>query len=226
MLRLQSYDYTVRHVPGKKNIADVLSRLPYDDNQTASDGDEEAVRLVAQAAAPSAIGVHEVERVSANDDELTLVRECIRQDTLEKLPSEYKNVRYELTVLGKLVLRGQRLVIPHSLRQQTVCLAHEGHQGISKTKERLRSKVWWPGMDRDAEKVCRSCHACQVTGPPAPPPLVKTTPLPEGPWQSLAVDLLGPLSGGEYLLVLVDYYSRYFEVDMVKTTKTEIIIQC
>ena len=41
-----------------------------------------------------------------------------------------------------------------------------------------------------------------------------------------AVDLLGPLSGGECLLVLVDYYSRYFEVDMVKTTKTEIVIQC
>ena len=88
VLRLQSYDYTVRHVPGKKNIADVLSRLPYDDNQTASDGNEEAVWLVAQAAAPSAIGVHEVERVSANDDELTLVRECIRQDTLEKLPCQ------------------------------------------------------------------------------------------------------------------------------------------
>ena len=142
MLRLLSYDYTVRHVPGKKNIANVLSCLPYDDNQTASDGDKEAVWLVAQASGPSAIGVHEVERVSANDDELTLVRECIRQDTLEKLPSEYKNVRYELTVLDKLVLRGQRLVIPHSFRQQTVCLAHEGHQGISKRKERLRSKVW------------------------------------------------------------------------------------
>ena len=74
VLRLQSYDYTVRHVPGKKNIADVLSPLPYDDNQTASDGDEEAVWLVAQEAAPSAIGVLERERLSANDDELTLVR--------------------------------------------------------------------------------------------------------------------------------------------------------
>ena len=55
-------------------------------------------------------------------------------------------------------------------------------------------------MDRDAEKMCRLCHAYQVVGPPAPPPLVKTTPLPNGPWGQLAADLLGPLPGVEYVI--------------------------
>ena len=26
---------------------------------------------------------------------------------------------------------------------------HDGHQGIVKTKQLLRSKYWWPGMDID-----------------------------------------------------------------------------
>ena len=37
--------------------------------------------------------------------------------------------------------------------------------------------------------------------------------LPEKPWEDLAIDLMGPLPRtGEYLLVVVDYFSRYFEV--------------
>ena len=46
----------------------------------------------------------------------------------------------------------------------TLRLAHEGHQGIVKTKNRLRAKVWWPKMNAAAEKLCRSCHGCQVVG--------------------------------------------------------------
>ena len=38
-------------------------------------------------------------------------------------------------------MRGMRIVIPVSLRKRVLELAHEGHQGIVKTKDRLRSKV-------------------------------------------------------------------------------------
>ena len=37
-----------------------------------------------------------------------------------------------------------RNVVPASLRKRVLELAHEGHQGIVKTKDCLRSKVWWP----------------------------------------------------------------------------------
>ena len=36
--------------------------------------------------------------------------------------------------------------------------------------------------------------------------------LPEGPWVDLAADILWPLPGGESLPVLVDYYSKFYEV--------------
>ena len=29
-------------------------------------------------------------------------------------------------------------------------------------RSRLRTKVWWPKMDSDAERICKSCHGCQV----------------------------------------------------------------
>ena len=106
-------------------------------------------------------------------------------------------------------------------------LAHEGHQGIVKMKNRLRSKVWWPKIDSDAERVCRSCgqrYGCQVVGGYNPPePMARTMP-PSGAWQDVAIDLLGPLPTGESILVTVDYYSRYYEVNVLKTvTSLEII---
>ena len=36
-------------------------------------------------------------------------------------------------------------------------------------EQRLRSKVWWPGIDRQAEKVCRECFGCQLTSNPTKP---------------------------------------------------------
>ena len=66
-------------------------------------------------------------------------------------------VRNELTFIGQVILRGTRIMIPKVLRHIVVELAHEGHQGIVKMKERLRSKVWWPGVDKDAERKCREC---------------------------------------------------------------------
>ena len=58
-------------------------------------------------------------------------------------------MRNELTVVGNLVLRRTRLVIPRKLCKQVLDLAHEGHQGVVKTKQRLCTKVLWPGIDRE-----------------------------------------------------------------------------
>ncbi len=51
--------------------------------------------------------------------------------------------------------------------------------------------------------------------------------LPDGPWQDLAVDLLGPLPSKHSILVVVDYYSRFYEYphrgSMTSTTTSNVI---
>ncbi|XP_046581664.1 uncharacterized protein K02A2.6-like [Haliotis rubra] len=138
--------------------------------------------------------------------------------------TKYVPVRNELSAIGKIVLRGTRILIPKLLRENVLQLAHEGHPGIVRMKQRLRSKVWWPGIDADAEKFCRSCHGCQVVALPKSPPPMCRTPLPTSPWQHLAADLMGPLPTGEHVFVVVDYYSRYFELDVIKNTTAESIV--
>ena len=140
------------------------------------------------------------------------------------LPS-YAQVKDELCVYGELLLRGTRIVVPKLLRDRVVRLAHEGHQGIVKTKYRLRSKVWWPGMDKEVEKFCKVCHGCQVTSGFNPPePMSRVLP-PGAPWQDCGADLLGPLPTGESILVVIDYYSRFLEVAILKSTTSAKVIE-
>ena len=137
-------------------------------------------------------------------------------------------VRNELSVVGKLVLRGAQIIIPLSLRDRVLKLAHASHPGIAAMKHRLRTKLWWPNCDKDAEKFCKSCSPCQMVSAPPPPEPLKWTELPSGPciWQHIAADLMTPsLPSGDHLFVVVDYYSRYMEIQVLKSTTTDKIIE-
>ena len=215
----------MKYIPGKQNIADSLSRLTNIKGHCIDEDTEEYIRHVVTAATPVAMSIQEIEEECASDPEMSQLRRCILTGEWDDIPSQYKAVRNELSTLGKLVLRGTRLVIPTKLRKRVLSLAHEGHQGIVKTKQRLRSKVWWAGMDREVENKCRACEGCQLVAQPSPPEPLKSTPFPNEPWQDLAADLMGPLPSGEYVFVVVDYFSRYFEVDILKSTTTSKIIE-
>ena len=97
-----------------------------------------------------------------------------------------------------------------------------------KTKYRLRIKVWWLGIDKSVENLCKVSHGCQVTSSCDPPyPMSRVLP-PGAPWQDCSADLLGPLPRGESNLVVVDYYSKFLEVAILKSTTSSKIIspQC
>ena len=226
VLHLQPYNYQVCYVPSRKNIADALSQLTKIADSDQSLQDDGYVRLVALHVVPTVLRIKEIERVSAQDSELQTVRNCLTEGKWDNAPKQYLPVRNELTFIGHVILGGRRIVVPQALRKRVVSLAHEGHQGVVKTEERLRTKVWWPGMNRDAERRCVECYGCQLVTKNVPPPPVKPTVLPQQPWEEVAVDLMGPLPSGEHLLVLVDYYSRWMEVDDIRTTSSKTIIHC
>ena len=60
---------------------------------------------------------------------------------------------------GNLILRGTRIVIPKSLQEHVVNLAHEGHQGLVKTKSLLRENVWFPNIDKLVESKVKALDA-------------------------------------------------------------------
>ena len=127
--------------------------------------------------------------------------------------------------MGQLVMRGKKVVMPEKLRNQTVQLAHEGHQGMVRTINRLREKVWWPDLDRQVKRLFRACYPCQLVGPRPMPEPIGSTPLPQGPRSEIAVDLLEiPRKG--HLLVVVDYRSKLPEIASLTKIDAETAIKC
>jgi transposase InsO family protein len=135
------------------------------------------------------------------------------------------------------IYRGSRAVIPQSLREQVLKLAHEGHFGIKRTKALCREAVWWPRMDTDIEHFIQNCDACAITDKGTrqyPQPPVNPIPAPKGPWRKLALDILGPFTDApqncRFLLVLIDMYSKWpivCPVHYINTTAvTEFLSDC
>ena len=55
---------------------------------------------------------------------------------------------------------------------------------------------------------------------------VQMTALPTHPWKSLRIDFCGPFPTGEMLFVMIDEYSRFPEVEIMKSTTTQSVILC
>ncbi|XP_055643303.1 uncharacterized protein K02A2.6-like [Toxorhynchites rutilus septentrionalis] len=225
VLRLQAFDYKVVFISGKNNVADPLSRLsvlspiPFDSNE------EIFVREVAMhAVSSSALQWNEIREASRNDREIQEILGLLLDGNTQNLPVAYRVLVNELCELQGVLLRGDRIVVPESLRKQVLQTAHEGPPGITMMKNHLRSNVWWPKIDVEVEKLVKNCRGCTLVAAPEAPEPMQRSQLPKFPWHTVAIDFLGPLPEGQSLLVVIDCYSRFMEIcEMDKTTAGDVI---
>lgn len=127
-------------------------------------------------------------------------------------------------------------MVPMPLRRQLMEVAHEsvmgGHMGVKKTTDKIQKAFYWPGIQGDVSRRCKSCDICQKTvnkGSVPKVPLEKM-PLIDMPFKRVAIDLIGPISppskeGYRYILTLVDYATRYPEAVPLKNIDTETVAE-
>ena len=106
------------------------------------------------------------------------------------------------------------------------------HLGPRKTTDRIMTNFYWPGIQSDVKRYCRSCDICQKTMPKgrtAKVPLGQM-PLIEVPFQRVAVDIVGPIhpiteKGNRYILTMVDYATRYPEAVPLPSIEAERVAE-
>ena len=98
------------------------------------------------------------------------------------------------------------------LRKDILRYLHNGHQGITRTRESAASSVRCPGISRDIERMVREGPMCEKYCKERIEPM-RGTEFPDRPWSWVGADFL-QLKGKIYLLV-VDYYSRDVEISTV-----------
>ena len=127
-----------------------------------------------------------------------------------------------MTVQDGIVLRGECIVIPSSMRKSIKEKVHAGHLGINSSLRRAREIIFWPGMSADIRQHVERCPVCMAYSDKQPAEPLVMRDVPERPFSVVATDIF-TLSGRDYL-VLVDTYSTFIEVDYLKTTTSDEVI--
>ena len=237
-LRLQPYQTTVHYRKGEENPADNMSRHPSNHTEPYSRQEkvaEEYINYVATTSTPSALTLSMIAEATRRDPTLRAVIDTIESGKwyeLAKRPKvdsdtfcTYERLKDELTIgtTTQVILRGTKLVIPNELQHCVVDLAHEGYQGITKTKSLLREQVWFPGINKMVEDRVTACLGCQVATPKEAREPLKMSSLPNQVWEELSIDFAG-LPTGDYLLVVSDDYSRYPVVEIIRSLAAQTVI--
>ncbi len=231
LMRLMKYKLIAKHVPGKEMvISDTLSRSPLKSSQksTTEPDVELHVQMVEDNLPASDSKKGAMRRATLKDSVLqsAIVHTLTGWPSYEKdVPESQKDLyahRSSLSVSDGLLLFGSRIVIPAVMRSEILERIHDGHQGITKSLERARLGVWWPNITNDIKRHISLCSHCTELKPTQRHEPLMPTPLPQGPWQRVGVDLC--LCKGKDYLVMCDYYSRWIEVlHLTSTTSTAVI---
>ena len=91
---------------------------------------------------------------------------------------------------------------------------HESHLGIEKCTSRARVVVYWPGISAAVERMVAKCSICLKHQRENQKELSFRHEVPQRPWQKLGADIF-ELNSNSYLVV-VDYYSKYPELCLLK----------
>ena len=196
-LRLQEYDFSTMHTKGTDNPSDFLSRHPSPDVANKQElAAEEYVNFLSTCAVPKAMSLREIQQMTKVDRTLQKLVILIQTGNWSQITeadgvdvAEFSHIRDELTVNedSNIILRGSHILMPSSLRQQAMSIAHEGHQGLVKTKQLLREKMWFPGINEAFKRLIENCVTCQANGPENRPDPLQMSPLPPKPWHTLQI---------------------------------------
>ena len=135
----------------------------------------------------------------------------------------YYNFRDELSVQDGLIFKGERLVVPVTMRPELRKALHMAHMGVESCLRRAREAIYWPGMNADMKHYISSCDICRTYDTKQCKETLQSHDLPDRPWAKIGIDLF-TVHGKDYL-VTVDYFSDFWEIDQLIATSSHAVIQ-
>lgn len=172
--KLTQYNFDTKLIEGVNNIADYLSRCLIQSqrsNQTCY-----IKALIAETE------MHLTDSILRNINEDlrvdTLIKETNKDPILSDIKSclinkkplkrskendQYRSHFEDMSIdANGLLMRGDQVVIPKSLWQQVIEMAHRGHLGAASCKRLVKSYYFIPQVNKLIDKYVGTCKACEV----------------------------------------------------------------
>jgi len=234
--KLSQFNYDIRLVSGKKNIADFMSRC-HNKMPTSNATELETIYYLKQIDQQvnnsintvitdlKSITAKDIAQASLEDNELNEVIQHLTKQEPLRPANKYAQFINECSLTNdNMVCKGDKIVIPKVLQQKIIELAHDGHLGLSKTKSLIRERFYFKNIDSQINDYIFNCLPCQAnTRTNSSIPMLPTT-LPKAKWNLISIDFSSRLPSNEYLLVAVDERTRYPVMKLTRKLTAESAI--
>lgn len=229
LLRTMKYDVSLSYKPGKEmHIPDTLSRAPLSTQSPASDDWESQVHLIVDSLPISDEMIRKFQEETRNDATLKTVRGFLQdgwplnKTDIPEAARAYKGFGDELSEANGLLFKGEQIIVPETLQRDMLTRIHQGHLGRDKCLANAKEVLFWPGMSSQIINTVANCSVCnQFQNAQQKEPLMPHA-IPSLPWQKIGADLF-QFDGKSYLM-LVDYYSKFFEMSLLPTTRASPVM--
>ena len=207
---------TIKHIDGKKNVADALSRYPINPITLASlftpslSSPEPSLSSLSSSSLDPSSDLHSSIKASYSADPL-YASSAKRPPFLTLSPDGFWRVSSRIAVPKSPALFTRIL---HELHDAT----YSGHPGYTRTLNAVAAAFWWPHMSKTIRKYVASCPTCQATKPSTlpPPGLLQPHSVPSRPWSHVSLDHITDLppspspDGSTYdsIATFVDMFSK------------------
>ena len=250
---LSAFDYEICYRPGSQHKnADALSRMPFDSKNTSCKNSVNHVKLTCSSLSNVFSGWDPVELREAQqkDDDLAPII-LWKENSADRPPGssiaghsrETKAYWYlwdQLELKQGILYRRfennlssfEQVVVPKSLQKEVLQTAHNvrtgAHLGQTKTFKKIQRSFYWIGYRTYVASWIKQCESCAKRKMPVPKFHSSLQPsLVGAPFEKIALDILGPLPrskrGNRYILVIMDYFTKWAEAYPVRNQEAETI---
>ena len=169
LLQILDFDLDVVYQLGSQmHLSNAISRLSSHnpDKGDTIPGLDVSIHDVSVCTGFNTTSLQTIREHTQKDDSFHLLLDHIHQGfpaSIKEMPDcikPYFTFRDELAVVNGLILKGDRILIPKSLREQCLKCLHKSHMGITKTLAHARTSVFWPDMGKDITNFLSTCSSC------------------------------------------------------------------
>ena len=212
----------VLYQEGKKNvIADALSRMTtIEKNSTKAEDKEDKIK-VEDISKKETIYLIQNNNLNVNIDD---------DNNINNFMERFINKKIILIDGIEYYKQGDHLRKIIKNKEEQIKLIGEahyiGHEGTYKTYNRLKRDYYWKNMKRDVYLFVKCCHRCQLYRPQQLNQFTEDIATKPGyPFSRVGLDLIGPLpvtrNSNKFIIVLVDYLTKWVEAEALKSSESE-----
>jgi len=208
--------YKVEHIPGSDNIADYLSRCHSNVKQPSFN--DLATIYPIENVHEMEITLNDIVNSTKTDETLQEITKCILNNTKPPTTNKYHTLFHDSLSIHKTgcVLKDDLIILPDSLVNKAIKIAHAGHNGMSAVLNVIKKRYFFNKQSSAIRNYIKACMPCQAnTGHPATEPMI-IQPAPEANNLLVSIDFSSKTPSNNYLMVWVDERSK---TPIMKITK-------